>query len=598
MHSSPQEAPLVSFAGHALTRDQVAAMVAERRAVDPSLSRSPQGDLPPSYHFVMTTVNHYIDETLFQDQLAHLTMVVSDDWLRRKIMSMAIFHDHDGTFSPKQYDDFLAQRGLRRYFFENELRRILLLQELENVMSQSTIVSTAVTQRLLLSRLQTRLVSRAVFTTKQYLPRVQVTKEEEQAYYAAHQDEFSTLTAVKVHYLLLSPTDYGRSLGVTTQQIQQYYHTHLHDFSVPETRRARHILFFVAPRASANEESVVRVQALAVLEQLQKQPWQFAARARQYSADGLSKNSGGEIGWVHKGELESALDQSIFAAQKPHHSHGILALVKTRFGYHIVQVTGVRPAHVAPLNTVDHKIGAFLRQQKIDAQYPALAAAFADFVEDHPKSLAAVAQRFQLPMHQSPWIVAGLRSPDAIFAQHKVQESIFSAEFLAGLSNTPVVEIDNHVLFAAQIADIHPRRVLPFSVVQPRIHALLRDHKARALAQTEAQHVEPSSTRWSTPTTVSRSRTDYGTEKDRTAIFEVAAQQWPAYSVPVENPAGYVIYRISAVAIPTQPPNPKTFQVLLQTEITKYRQYDTLSLVQYWRAHATLAMDKKKIFSN
>ncbi len=115
--------------------------------------------------------------------------------------------------------------------------------------------------------------------------------------------------------------------GVTNAAIQSYYNSHLSQFSTPETRDLQIIL--TKTQADANKAK----QALA-----KGQSW--AAVAKKYSTDPSTKNNGGKLAGVVKGQQDAALDAAAFSAAV----NKITGPVKGQFGYYLVEVTKIHPA--------------------------------------------------------------------------------------------------------------------------------------------------------------------------------------------------------------------------------------------------------------
>ncbi|MGB7548456.1 MAG: peptidylprolyl isomerase [Terracidiphilus sp.] len=149
----------------------------------------------------------------------------------------------------------------------------------------------------------------------------------------------------------------------TQQEIQQYYTAHQSEYSVPEQARSRHILIQVAPGADAKADAAAKAKAESILKQIQGGA-NFAEIAKKYSDDPGSKETGGELGFAQRGHMVPAFDNAIFTQKV-----GDTQIIKTQYGYHIVQVEERTPAHAEQLNEVLPTIQATLiREQSAAAQ--------------------------------------------------------------------------------------------------------------------------------------------------------------------------------------------------------------------------------------
>lgn len=142
------------------------------------------------------------------------------------------------------------------------------------------------------------------------------------------------------------------------QEIQQYYNQHKADYATPEQARARHILVKVAAGADAKTDAAAKAKAQGILQQL-KAGGNWAAIAKKNSDDPGSKDSGGELGFTPRGRMVPEFDKAIFS-QKVND----IAIVKTQYGYHVVQVEERQTAHTQAINEVLPTIQATLIREK------------------------------------------------------------------------------------------------------------------------------------------------------------------------------------------------------------------------------------------
>lgn len=134
--------------------------------------------------------------------------------------------------------------------------------------------------------------------------------------------DFSTLEEGKVY----GPFKEGESLKI-------YKVTEIKDDTL-SWMRASHILF--KPKIQGNEESLAEAETKAkeVLAQI-KSGADFAEMAKEHGSDG-TKNTGGDLGWFQDGAMVGEFNEAVLKATRT----GLLSkLVKTSFGYHIIDVT-------------------------------------------------------------------------------------------------------------------------------------------------------------------------------------------------------------------------------------------------------------------
>jgi len=89
--------------------------------------------------------------------------------------------------------------------------------------------------------------------------------------------------------------------------------------------------------ADTNADDAVRTQALEILQKI-KDGADFAEMAKQYGSDG-TKDQGGDLGWFSRGQMVPEFEDATFSLKKGQLDSD---LVKTQYGYHILQVTDTR----------------------------------------------------------------------------------------------------------------------------------------------------------------------------------------------------------------------------------------------------------------
>lgn len=139
-------------------------------------------------------------------------------------------------------------------------------------------------------------------------------------------------------YKLLSE-EVQSHVEVSAADVQSYLKQHGQGAGAIQVR-ARHILIKVAAGASPAEVAAAKTKAIQAMERITKGGEPFAKVAREVSQDPGTAKDGGDLGWFGRGLMVPAFDKAVFSA-KPGQ---VVGPVRTRFGWHVIQVEATRVA--------------------------------------------------------------------------------------------------------------------------------------------------------------------------------------------------------------------------------------------------------------
>lgn len=105
-----------------------------------------------------------------------------------------------------------------------------------------------------------------------------------------------------------------------------------------QENRASHILLRVNENAAAAETLAAYDKALELCSQALTAD--FDSLARRYSQDPSAASNGGDLGWFSQGRTVRPFEDAVYALQP---GQVTPAPIRTRFGYHVIKVTGRRP---------------------------------------------------------------------------------------------------------------------------------------------------------------------------------------------------------------------------------------------------------------
>ncbi len=150
-----------------------------------------------------------------------------------------------------------------------------------------------------------------------------------------------------ITYFAFTPNQLPGGIPQPSQQeIQSYYNQHQSEYQVPEQARSRHILVKVDPGADAKTDAAAKAKAEDIAKQL-RNGGNWNDLAKKNSDDPGSKDTGGELGFAQRGRMVPEFDKAIF-----NNKIGDIAVVKSQFGYHVVQVEERQAAHAQSLGEV------------------------------------------------------------------------------------------------------------------------------------------------------------------------------------------------------------------------------------------------------
>ncbi|PID56479.1 peptidylprolyl isomerase [candidate division KSB3 bacterium] len=151
-------------------------------------------------------------------------------------------------------------------------------------------------------------------------------------------------------------------VSVTDDEVQAYYEENKDRFQEPEQIQASHILIQLAQDASDEDKEAARKKIEEILV-LARDGKDFAELAKEHS-EGPSKDRGGDLGFFPKGAMVKPFEDAAFALKE----NEISDVVETKFGYHIIKVTGKKEAREIPFVEVKDKLKQGLQQQKTSAE--------------------------------------------------------------------------------------------------------------------------------------------------------------------------------------------------------------------------------------
>ena len=415
-----------------------------------------------------------IQQQLELTEAKHLGITATDDDVRHFLhtgqFGMLLFPD--GKYiGDNQYAQFIStQFQMTREKFEGEVKKEIVENRLRALVTGGVTVSDSEVRSSYIDQGTKIKFDYAVIDSDSLRNQINPTDDQLQAFFKQNTARYAHAIpeARKIQYVAFAVSNLPQAPApVTDAQVQQYYQQHIKDYQVDEQVKVRHILIAVKgedPKADA----AAKAKAQGILDQLHH-GGDFAKLAKENSDDPGSKTQGGELGWIKHGVTVPEFDQAAFSLQ-PGQTSG---LVRTKFGYHIIQAEDKQAAHTRPLDEVKPEITATLTRQNESQQEQAYAQQLSD--EAAKSGLAATAAAHHLQVATTDFL-----SQNSVVPNLAAGTQLLAGAFAAKQGGAPQVTSTGDGYAIYQVTGIQPAHAPDFASYKSHI---LDDYRDQQLPQ-------------------------------------------------------------------------------------------------------------------
>lgn len=397
---------------------------------------------------------------------------VSDTAVRESIESLPVFQV-GGEFSRDIYYARLRNQGLSPAGFEAEQRNLLELNQLQEAITRTAFATPAEVRRFVKLEKEQRELAWIEFPAAAYADGVTVEDAAIDEYYAAHEDEFRTPETVTLTYVELRADDLSEDVDISAQELEEYFTSVADRYSTPEQRRANHILIEVDDETSEEEARNTAEQVLARAQDGEN----FSALAKEYSDDTGTADAGGDLDWLEPGMFSGPFDDALFS-MRPGEIRGP---VRSEYGFHVIELTDIRPGETRTLDDVREELTAELKTERAEERFFGRAEALADAAFETPGELDSVAEELGLELHRVPGF-SRTGGGGEIGANPVVIDAAFDEAVLVDGQNSPILELAEDHAMVVRVSDHQPSTVKPLDDVRDQIRAELTRIRAQQKA--------------------------------------------------------------------------------------------------------------------
>jgi peptidyl-prolyl cis-trans isomerase SurA len=152
-------------------------------------------------------------------------------------------------------------------------------------------------------------------------------------------------------------------ITVSEEEIGEYYRNHRDSYEGKEAVRIKQILLIFPKNSDEKIKVKLRAEMDAILTQLRKGE-SFDLLASRHS-QGPAAATGGDIGYVEKGSMQSVVESAAFSLKKDE----VSGVIESSVGLHIIKVIDNRGTGIKTIEFVRQEIKGKIEEEKLEKKY-------------------------------------------------------------------------------------------------------------------------------------------------------------------------------------------------------------------------------------
>jgi peptidyl-prolyl cis-trans isomerase D len=438
-----------------------------------SLGASVSEEMLKSLQIPKQALDQLIDRTLLRQAAERLKLKVNDEELAQSIRKTPAFQS-GGVFDRRRYQQVLSLNRMTPEIFELSQRESLLIEKLLRLVTESVKVSESEVEGWYQWNQAAVKFDFVTVDTDRY-KNISVSGDEIRQYFERMKESYQAPPEIQVRYLRFDPEAFSSQIQVNAEEVREYYEANPERFVIPQTVEANHILIRVPADAAPEAAAKARERIEEILKQA-RAGRDFGQLAKEHSEDEGTKDRGGALGAFPKEAMVQPFADVAFATP----AGQISEPVRTRFGWHLIQVAKVNEGRTRGLEEAQEEIRNQLkRERNRSLAYEAAEAAYdaASIAND----LAGTAAARSLEVRTTEFFnrsgsVKGI-APGAEFVRAAFQLNPGEISEILDLA-------DGYYLL--QVAESRPARGLEFAAVESQVKQDLIREKQRDSARKDA----------------------------------------------------------------------------------------------------------------
>ncbi len=418
-----------------------------------------------------------ISKKALQVEAARMGFTVSDAELRESLRRIPELFPGGQFIGDEAYQSFITQAtGVPVPEFEKQMKLDMLVGKLRNAVEAGLTVSESdILKQYRHENIKVKF-QYAVVSLESVEKDIHPSDKDLLDFYNKNKQQYANSLPEKrkIEYVVVDAAQLHDSVKVSSEEVQRFYTDHQDQYRSPEQVQVRHILIKTpAPAADGKMDekavSTARQKAEDLLAQVKK-GGNFAELAKKNSDDPGSATQGGSLGWIQRGRTVPEFEQAAFSLPKGSTS----GIIRTTYGFHILQVEDKKAAQLKSLDEVKSEIESAMVDQKSAER----ATVVSNAVQSQARtvSLSQAAKQNGVQAITSNLFTRGDSLP-GIGSSPEFMEAVFASNSnaRAEITHTP----QGYVIF--NVLEVKPPATPTFDEVKARVEQEIKGQRAQQL---------------------------------------------------------------------------------------------------------------------
>ena len=311
-----------------------------------------------------------VEQRIVELEATRLGLTVSDRDLAQSVAAMPFLQENGRFIGAAAVKRWVDSQGMTLAEFERVLRQDLLRKQLEALVTDGVAVTPAEVQDEYRKRNEEIKAEYVLVEASKFQEQATASDDDVTAHFEANKETYRAPEKRVASFIHVDPNALQSQTPVTDADVKSRYEGQSARYKEDEQACARHVLLKVKGEGAAEGHPDEQAKKLAedVLAQL-KAGGDFAAIAKKTSEDTQSAANGGDLGCFPRGTMVPEFENVAFNLK----TGELSPLVKTPYGYHIIQLKELRAERVKPLEEVKESLRGEILAERAQSQAERLA---------------------------------------------------------------------------------------------------------------------------------------------------------------------------------------------------------------------------------